>query len=85
LAVVSQIIRHWLMANWMRANIENSSMRTAVMVVAWRISVPAGDAGPYRTPVPGDRYWTRGQWRLLLAAGERRFPFPATARFVEIR
>ena len=56
------------------------------MVVACRISVPAADAGPYRTPVPGDRYWTLGQWRLLSVPGARgACPFPATARFVEIR
>jgi hypothetical protein len=65
LAVVSQIIRHWLMANCRRANTENVSMRTAVMVVVCSTILPTALAIPNRTPVPLYRYRSRGQEGLF--------------------
>src|SRR5271167_5050158 len=61
LAVVSQIIRHWLMANCRRANTENVSMRTAVMVVVCSMILPTDFAAIYGTPVPLYRYRSQGQ------------------------
>jgi len=37
--------------------------------------LPVAIEAAYRTPVPGNRYWARGQGRLLSAAGGRRLPY----------
>src|ERR1700684_1263302 len=66
LAVVSQIIRHWLRADRTRAHTEEARMRAAVMVFVCRISVAVTLAVPYRTPVPRDR--VRAAWPGPLTA-----------------